>query len=560
MNVDRPRLAVGLGASAGIAIAVAIVSRLTTPGAINLGPYAFAVREPWRPALVALVCSVASLWVSRAPRTGEGLASRVGRVLMTAGFAAGIASGVLVWAHYEVRYCGGVDSYGYVSAASAIASGTLVQPMPVVNWLPFPDGIMAAMPLGWTPTAARDAIVPGYPLGFPLVMAAAMRLAGPGAGFYVPLLAGLGVLWLTFRITRQFSDADTAAAATMIVAFNPVLLNMVIQPMSDVPAAGWYLAAFAGLALAPARPMLAGLAFGMAVWTRPLVVALAPALLIVMPRDRRTLLRFMAGGVPVAVAMAAFQWWLYGSPFRTGYGGTAGLFTTANIGRHLGAYVRWLLAAHAWLLPAALAVALWRAPRRLAVAACAGLVLGVVPYLFNLQFFDDFDVSRYLLPPLIPCLIVSVLGLSSLLHRFLAVRASGVVLLALAVAVSAGSYVFISGRAPVTLRLQESRYAAVAGWVAGHTPATATVLADLHSGALRYYAGRTTLRWVMLPKGALAATVDALARHGSPCYAAVDGDAEARSFEALMAASPHVLAEPLVRVRTAIVYRVSVTP
>jgi hypothetical protein len=558
----RGRVPLALGIVGGAAAGVALAAWMSGSHGVALFGRTLPVRALWRPLAVAacLVAGGVSVAVRRrraVPAGSRAAWDAASGIVLAAVLTAGTVSGVLTWSEYHVTSCGGVDSSGYVSTAVAIVSGTLIQPQPIVHWLPFPDGIMAVMPLGWVPSVTRDAIVPAYPLGFPMAMAAAIVAGGREAAFYVPLLAGLGILALTWRLARHASDAVTAAAAVLVVAFNPVLTNMAIQPMSDAPAAFWFLLAFTSLAVAPARPVLAGLAFGMAVWTRPLVGAAIPALLIVMSWNRRTLLRFVAGGVPVAAAMAAGQWWLYGGPLRTGYGATAGLFTTANVGRHLAAFGGRTIEAHTWLLPATLALASWRGPRRLALAALAGVGVGIVPYLFNLQVFDDFDVVRYLLPPLVPCLIAATVGVAALVKRAVPQRWAAVAIVVLAAVTAAASHAFVASRSPAMLRFQESRYPAVGEWVRQHTPQKAVWLADLQSGALRVYADRQTLRWGMVPPGGLGATVDALASHGADCYAAVDGGDEERAFGEVLAASPTIAAEPLARVRTVTIYRVA---
>ena len=548
-----------LSIGTGIALALALVEALTDRAGIRVGPWLLPVREIWRPLLVAALLGAGRIVVAARSTRGTGqrgamkpLAEAAARIV----FACGIAAAVLIWAQYQVRDCGGADSYGYVSAAHAIVSGELIVPQPIVAWLPFADGISAATPLGWTPRPSGDAAVPFYPLGFPLVMAAAMMLAGAGAVFYVPLLAGIGILIVTYLLTRQLAGSFVAAATTMVVAFNPMLMNMVIQPMSDVPAAFWYVLAMALVLTAPARPLRSGLAFGMAVWTRPLVLAAAPALLLVMPRDRRTLVRWCCGVAPVAGAMAAVQWWLYGSPFRLGYGSAAGLFAGAGFVANVLAYAKWILIIHSPLFLVALAVGVWRAPRRLAIVAVAGLLCGVAPYLFKAEYFDDWDLVRYLLPVLIPCIILASVGVASALERSLPRLAFVVVLVLVAAGASAASYRFVANRSTFQLGFQESRYPAVGAWVATHTPPQAVILADVHDGSLRLYAHRTTLRIDRVPAGMLAATVTNLAGGGMECFAAVDGVTEMQRFQQrLIGEHGQLVAEPIGRVRETTIFR-----
>jgi hypothetical protein len=553
------RLATPLEIGAGVALAVALVPALTGARGVSLGPWTLPVREFWRPLVIAVLLAAARMLVAwpRAAREKADPPLDAADSLATVVLSCGVAAGLLVWTHLHVRFCGGLDSYGYVSAAQALAAGRVVQPEPTVAWLPFAHAIDAATPLGWIAAPSGRDIVPAYPLGFPMVMALAIAAGGLGAAFYVPLAAGVGIVALSYRLARQVASPLAAAATAMVVAWNPVLINMAVQPMSDVPAAFWYLLGLTLLAGARARPFAAGLAFAMAVWTRPLVLALAPALLVLLPRRREAFARFGAGTVPVFMAMAAMQWLMYGSPLRTGYGGTAGLFTTQNIGRHLGAFARWTIAVHGPVAIAAFAAGIWRAPRRLVSAAVVGLLAGVVPYLFNLQYFDDPDVVRYILPGLVPCVIVAVLGAVSLVQRFLPYRLGVLGVLILVTAAASGTFRFVAGQSTWTLVRQESRYASVGEWFAQRTSAQTLVFADLHSGSLRLYANRTTLRWVRMPAGSIAPTVREARRRGMTCYAVFDDASEARSFERQLAAGhERVQVEPEARVRGVMIHRV----
>ena len=562
MTRGRPGLA-ALDIAAGTLLAAAAAPLLAGAHGVWIGPLFLSIREPWRPATAAVVLLALragwTQWAGTRRKAASGGSAIDGAVSVILSFV--LVSALFVWTHLHVRFCGGLDSYGYVSAAVALASGTLVLPQPMVDWLPFARSIDAATPLGWTAAPSGTAIVPGYPLGLPVAMAAAILPGGLAAAFYVPLLAGIGTVVLAYVLARRIGPPWAAATAAALVASNPVLTNMAVQPMSDAPAAFWYLLALTLASGERSRPLAAGLVFGMAVWTRPLVAALAPALLYVLPRRADALLRFAAGTSPVVLTMAGLQWWLYGSPLRTGYGGAAGLFTTANIARHLGAFTRWTVTVHGPLLLAAFALGLWRAPRKLAVAAALGLAAGVVPYLFNMQFFDDWDLIRYLLPALVPGVIVAALGVVALSQSWLPGRAASLGAVAFVAAVSIGSYRLVSQQPTWTLVRQESRYAAVAEWFTARTPPATLVFADLHSGSLRLYAGRPTLRWVRMPAGAISATVEEAHRRGLTVYVVFDDEAERRSWDAQAAlAGERVHAEPEGQVRGVLISRVSIKP
>jgi len=131
--------------------------------------------------------------------------------------------------------------------------------------------------------------------------------------------------------------------------------------------------------------------------------------------------------------------------------------------------------------------------------------------------------------------------------------------LALASVAAAGSFRQVAGRSTWTLVRQEACYAAVAEWFVQRTTERSLVFADLHSGSLRLYANRPTLRWVRMPAGSLAATVEEAGRRGMGCYAVFDDEAEARSFEQQVAAGgERVQLDPVARVRSVVIHQVSV--
>src|SRR5437016_5943647 len=55
-----------------------------------------------------------------------------------------ILAAAVLYAMYQVRVAGGLDSYGYVSTASLIWSGRLSEPQPLLPLLPFENASSAA--------------------------------------------------------------------------------------------------------------------------------------------------------------------------------------------------------------------------------------------------------------------------------------------------------------------------------------------------------------------------------------------------------------------------------
>ena len=108
-------------------------------------------------------------------------------------------------------------------------------------------------PLGYRPFSPDGTIVPIYPAGLPMIMAAFLAVLGENGPFYVvPVLAGLTV-WFTYVLGRDATGSRTVASlAAVLLLASPVFLAHIVVPMSDVPAAaGWTLVAVLALKQKP---------------------------------------------------------------------------------------------------------------------------------------------------------------------------------------------------------------------------------------------------------------------------------------------------------------------
>jgi hypothetical protein len=70
----------------------------------------------------------------------------------------------------------------------------------------------------------------------------------------------------------------------------------------------------------------------------------------------------------------------------------------------------------------------------------------------------------------------------------------------------------------------EARYPLAGEWVNINTPPNAVVMANQHSGSLRWYGKRQTIRWDFIDPNQLAPTVGELQSHGATVYVALEGD------------------------------------
>ena len=474
------------------------------------------------------------------------------------------------------------DPYGYVSQGELIANGSLRIDLRYAWELPWPAADMSLVPPGYTMSEPRGFAVPTYASGLPLVMAGLQRLTGRrDAAFYgVPLLGALAVL-MTAWIGARLNGPATGLAAAALLSTSPSFLQQITQPVSDVPAAAWWTASLA-LAIAPGSlsALAAGLAAAMAVLTRPNLVPLAALIAAYLAwgvwrptRGTRHqslvhLSLFTAGVLPGCLAVAAINNALFGSPLRSGYGSIGELYEWAPILPNLVRYPEWLIQSESPMIFLALA-APWvvaRARRSssssgspappgrhlpappgrndierdrqiVLLLACALLVL--VAYL-PWGVFEEWSYLRFLLPAYPSLIVVAVLLLGEIVRRQLWRsrkptesdetprvappwnRATVAVTSAILVGWLVWHVVAAIVLDATSAREVERRYVDVSHYVATAMSPQSAFIAGLHSGSIRYHAGRTTLNYRRLQEGTLDAAVAGLAAQGYKPYIVVE--------------------------------------
>ena len=199
-------------------------------------------------------------------------------------------------------------------------------------------------PLGYRPTIDGTTIAPTYSPGLPLVMAIFEMLFGPHSVFWVvPLFGGVLVLATYLLGSRVHSPLAGAVAAVLVATSPPVLFQITMPPMSDLPAAAWWALALVLIATDRRLGALgAGAAAGMAILTRPNLVpllAIAGGLLLwrLMAARRplwhtlqhAMLFAIFTGAACVTIGVINRSWW--GSVLQSGYGSLTDLYSVANI-------------------------------------------------------------------------------------------------------------------------------------------------------------------------------------------------------------------------------------
>jgi hypothetical protein len=478
----------------------------------------------------------------------------------------------------------GADPSGYVSQADLWRHGSLIVPQPLASDAPWGDREWPLAPLGYRPALTPGAIVPTYPAGLPLTLAAAQLVGGRNAAYVVvPLVAGLGI-WVTFLLGRQAGGNAVGAVAALLLACCPIYLRQATQVMSDVPAAVWWTLA---LVLAQRRAAFAaGLAASLAIATRPnlaplgLAIALAtvlaergerrdassPALRSTWIGQVRRLGALAVGALPGLVLIGVVHTYLYGSPLRSGYGDNADLYAVSNIPQNARLYTAWLLEGQTAMLLLALGALVFRQPaapllpftptaRRADSDASqwplwllAALVIACyLPY----AVFEDWWYIRFLLPAFPAVFVLMARGLvfaSQRLPRNLgrvALVASTAVLLTISVA-------RIRASQSLELARDERRYALMTDILREAVPAASAFISLQHSGSIHHYLDRPIVRWELVPPDRLDASIEYLRAKGYHPYILLDSWEAPRFRDRFAHASPigHLDWPPVLELRS----------
>jgi hypothetical protein len=529
-------LAARLVAAAALASLLGFVTARATPQPVRprrVRPTPRAANPPAPAASVTDVPSVAPV----AGRPSSELRERWERYFVFGLAAVTLALGLV----FGSSVAAGADSYGYVSEADLWVSGQLKVSQPWVRDIPWPNASNTFTPLGYTPFTAGEpgSIVPTYSPGLPLLMAAMKLVAGHTAMFFVSALSAACLVLATYGIGCRLGAPRAGAIGALLVASSPAVLFMMQCVMSDVPvAAAWSIAFYCLLGRSRVSALGAGLAAAAALLIRPNLAAgavffglkyLLDLLRSARPLRVERLLRgalFVLGVAPGIIAVGCINRALYGSPFTSGYGSLQGYFATAHIIPNLKSYATWFADSQtplAFLGLLAVLVPLRRlwpgAVDRTAFVAIVPFVISVIAlYAYYLEF-DTWWYLRFLLP-IWPFIMVGVgaFALAVAARGKWAQRVTSLAVVALGVA----GYAQGTERGAFELWRGEGRYVSAGRLTQRHTEPGSVVLAMQHSGSLRYYAGRVTLRYDWLDHAWLDRAVTFLTARGVHPYLLIE--------------------------------------
>ncbi|HEY0285228.1 MAG TPA: STT3 domain-containing protein [Vicinamibacterales bacterium] len=482
-------------------LALAVASVFGAGMSTSVAGIRVSARTVLRPVAVAVVAALIASWRSK---RRERPLTELWAVTQRHATTIAVCMGIFVFAVamrmslFEAR---AADQYGYVSQAALWARGNLVIHEPLAATAPWPDATWTVAPLGYRPGPIPATIVPTYPPGLSLVMAGFIKLVGPfGAFMAVPLLGSLAVV-ATFFLGRRVGGPACGLLAAMLLSTSPIFLFQLREPMSDVPVTAWWVVATVLVATPTAASALGGgLAASAAIVTRPNLIPLAALLGVFvlsctslrLPTRLRNASLFGAGVLPGCAGLAYFNQSLYGSPFASGYGSTAELFKFQYLGANLSNYPRWLVETETPLIVLAL-LAPW-----LIRTSLSWLFVGMSATLFACYAFyrpfDNWTYLRFLLPAIPLLLILSGAAILHLSQR-LSSQSSRWLVAAFCLAVMAWRWDRAGMQPP---RPHDRRFAVIGEFVRDELPPNAILLSMQHSGSVRYYSGRLTLRWDLL--------------------------------------------------------------
>jgi len=429
---------------------------------------------------------------------------------------------------YIGTYAAGSDCSGYMNHARLLAAGHFhAAPRVLPGLTPEDEHGMLFVPLGFVPASDGNGMVPTYPAGLPLLVAAAAHVVGwSHAGEVVLVLHSLLGLLLVYALGRAMGLSQRGAVlGATIIAVSPLYLNYSLQMMSDLPALVWTLAAVLAAWRSRERvpwALAAGAAAAMAVLIRPTnVLIFAPVAAALGLSPRRWLL-LISAGLPGAVFFSIHSLSLYGHLFTTGYGNFTGSFDRHWILVTAWHYARWLPALFTPVVLLILGLP-WLARKEPRKVALLGLW-----FLVYAAFYATYDCThqtwwylRFLLPAIPPLVVGGLLvARDAAAHRYLPLLRTRVFFFALT-AIIANSALWNKRLPSLNIGHDNEIYPEAAAWLQAHVPGNAVILSMQMSGTLYYYTDFTFLRWDFCKAGQRARVLSSLHNSHRPLYAAL---------------------------------------
>jgi hypothetical protein len=429
----------------------------------------------------------------------------------------------------------GADGSGYYNLARLLARGRSTwefRPVAGVTMGAYNPSIFT--PLGFSAGKRPGELVPVYEPGLPLHLALAAPFVGwDNACVLVNVLAGIATLLLIYYLARRLGLPPWwGVAAVVLFALLPLSPMFYTGLFSEALATAWCAAVIA-LALASRRSAVlaavAGFGFGIAVTVRPTDALLVLAIAVALDWRRRTLLSFVAGGLPVAIAFMGYNLHTYGHPIATGYWNMPAEFRLSYFWARLEHFALWL--SRFWtplallLFLGVLYFAIRRERRHLLVTAW------FLPFVAFYSFYSHSDHAwwylRFLLPG-IPGLLLGAL-MAAFDMKQAAVRRWGSrravrpllagVLLGAAAWAGAASLHWVRFFDVIHLMRGDVEYGRDVAWMQRMIPVNTAVVCMQVSGAVYTYSHFPVIRVDILDPASAKRLAHEVAGHRTPVFA-----------------------------------------
>lgn len=437
---------------------------------------------------------------------------------------AGIIYGVLLASHMGA-WAGGADSSGYLNNARLLREGRISVAQRTIEGLPSNQiSEFTYVPLGFIPKGP-ERMVPTYPVGLSLLIAAVSPFTGWGAASHVTqwLQAMAGVA-LMFALARAVGLGPIAGLwGALILAVSPLYVMMSLQTMSDMPALVWCTAAVLGAWFSQKRDrwaFAAGWCVAIAVLVRPSNLLIMLPVGLCLGLNWRRWLWLIVAGLPGAAFQGLLNFNLYGSPFVSGYGSVTGIFAWQHMPPAVASYIRWLpvILTPGVLLLFGLPWLLRRESGRLIAVLGTWVIIFPAFYAFYFHTHEDWWYLRFLMPSFPPAIIIMLLTTRAAIARWPASSLRMAGWLAAGLVVVWGVY-WGDRKRILSVGRGERIFRDAAVWADAHLPPNAVITAMQTSGALFHYTKRTIVRWDQFDPAKFTVIERACAAAGRPIFA-----------------------------------------
>ena len=481
------------------------------------------------------------------------------RTILTIALTVAVLGYLWMLRQHTSPFAGGSDSSGYLNSAALVRAGKLFAPVRALPGHAADEfGPHVLKPLGFNPGPAAGLMVPTYPIGLPLHLAALSPVAGlDWATLPLNMITALAAGGLMYALARQLRlSVPLALGGAALLLVSPQFLFSATQPMSDLLSLVWSLATLSAALRARENrrwALATGFALSVAVLIRPTNLLLLGPVALAFGKNGPRYLWAALGGLPGALLLAYYNQRVNGSFLATGYGAVGALFSREFFAANVPHFARWIPGLLSPLAVAALGVPFVPELRERTTAVLAlwvALLTGFYACYFHSG--EAWWYLRFILPAFPAILLLALAVAQSAAAR---TRQPGAWLAALLAGALAWECAMNQRLDIFQYKSAESTYPEAASWAREHLPHDAVIASMQVSGAFYYYTDFLIVRWDYVDATNMAPLLRALRESHRPLYAVLYDHEQAEARQRL----PGTWTK-LTRIRHATIWRVEPAP